>query len=154
MYSICFQCLVCTMNFNGWLGTGLRGRGSPVHPPLSNERLPRRKWESRVLSIMRGSVKCLTFYVCLCMPVCVWVVCESVRQGGTAPGASVTVHLAFRRLGEPVVLFHHHVLSEFLQHHPDVVGVFPPGQRCHRLYVHLKGEKKEMKEEGGWHFFF
>lgn len=53
--------------------------------------------------------------------------------------ASVAVHLAFRWLGKPVVLFHHHVLSELQQHRPDVVADFPPGERSQRFYVHLKG---------------
>jgi len=40
------------------------------------------------------------------------------------------------------------VLSELLQHQPDVVRVLPPGQRWHCLNVHLKGEEEEMKGAG------
>lgn len=87
----------------------------------ANGRLPKEKVEEESLVLY------VCMHACVRVGVCLYVfACD--RREWIAAGASVAVHLALRWLGEPVVFFHHHVLSQLLQHCPDVVGVLPPGQ--------------------------
>lgn len=60
-------------------------------------------------------------------------------------GGSVGVDLALGRLGKLHVFLARHEPPQLQQHHPNIVGVLPLGQRRDRVRVDLRDGREERR---------